>query len=109
VREHPDLQGLGLDFSSMGQNGRPGALVTSTLLFMGEGGGVRGGVASLFGSGGPIFRAYEKRTGEVVAEITLPANPTGSPMSYMLDGKQYIVVAAATLDSPAELIALTLP
>ena len=46
VREHPDLQGLGLDFSSMGQNGRPGALVTSTLLFMGEGGGVRGGVAS---------------------------------------------------------------
>jgi quinoprotein glucose dehydrogenase len=109
VREHPDLQGLGLDFSSMGQNGRPGVLVTETLLFMGTGGGVRGGVASLFGAGGPIFRAYEKRTGEVIAEITLPANPTGSPMSYMLDGKQYIVVAAATLDTPAELIALTLP
>ena len=109
VREHPDLQGLGLDFSSMGQNGRPGALVTRTLLFMGEGGGVRGGVASRHGAGGPIFRAYEKRTGEVVAEITLPANPTGSPMSYMLNGRQYIVVAAATLDSPAELIALALP
>jgi quinoprotein glucose dehydrogenase len=98
-----------LDFSTMGTNGRPGALVTSTLLFMGEGGGVRGGVASRYGAGGPIFRAYEKRTGEVVAEITLPANPTGSPMSYMLNGKQYIVVAAATLDSPAEFIALTLP
>ncbi len=109
VREHPDLQGLGLDFSSMGQNGRPGALVTKTLLFMGEGGGVRGGVASRHGAGGPIFRAYEKRTGEVVAEITLPANPTGSPMSYMLNGRQYICVAAATLESPAELIALALP
>ena len=109
VREHPDLQGLGLDFSNMGQNGRPGALVTKTLLFMGEGGGVRGGVASRHGAGGPTFRAYEKRTGEVVAEITLPANPTGSPMSYMHDGKQYICVAAATLESPAELIALALP
>ena len=109
VREHPDLQGLGLDFSSMGQNGRPGVLVTKTLLFVGEGGGVRGGVASRHGAGGPIFRAYDKHTGEVVAEITLPANPTGSPMSYMLDGKQYICVAAATLESPAELIALALP
>ncbi len=109
VREHPDLQGLGLDFSTMGQNGRPGALVTSTLLFMGEGGGVRGGVASRYGAGGPAFRAYDKATGEVIAELTLPANPTGGPMSYMLDGKQYIVVAAATLESPAELIALALP
>ena len=109
VREHPDLQDLGLDFSSMGQNGRPGALVTRTLLFMGEGGGVRGGVASRYGAGGPIFRAYDKLTGTVVAEITLPANPTGSPMSYLLDGRQYIVIAAATSDTPAELIALTLP
>ena len=109
VREHPDLQGLGLDFSVMGQNGRPGALVTQTLLFMGEGGGVRGGVASLYGAGGPHFRAYDKTTGEVIAEIILPANPTGSPMSYMLDGTQYICVAAATLESPAEIIALALP
>ena len=106
VREHPDLQGLGLDFSTMGQNGRAGALITRTLLFMGEGGGVRGGVASRYGAGGPIFRAYDKGTGAVVAEITLPANPTGSPMSYMTGGKQHIVVAAATLETPAELIAL---
>ena len=109
VREHPDLQGLGLDFSTMGQNGRVGALITKTLLFMGEGGGVRGGVASRYGAGGPIFRAYDKGTGAVVAELTLPANPTGSPMSYMAGGQQYIVVAAATLETPAELIALALP
>lgn len=109
VREHPDLQGLGLDFSKMGQNGRPGTLVTKTLLFVGEGGGVRGGAASIFGAGGPIFRAYDKMTGEVIAEINLPLNPTGSPLSYMLDGKQYIVLAGATKESGAELIALTLP
>ncbi|GEM_PF-2328669 len=47
--------------------------------------------------------------GEVVAELTLPANPTGGPMSYMLDGKQYIVAAAATPETPAELVALALP
>ena len=109
VREHPDLQGLGLDFSSMGQNGRPGALVTKTLLFMGDGGGVRGGVASRWGAGGPTLRAYDKRTGEVAAELILPVNPTAPPMSYLLDGRQYIAVAAATLETPAEIIALALP
>ncbi len=109
VREHPDLQDLGLDFSNMGGNGRPGALVTETLLFMGEGGGVRGGVASRYGSGGTTFRAYDKLTGEIIAEIELPIRPTGSPMSYMLDGKQYIAVAGATFDTPAEIIALALP
>ncbi|MCH8333256.1 pyrroloquinoline quinone-dependent dehydrogenase [Candidatus Sumerlaeota bacterium] len=109
VRNHPDLQGLGLDFSTMGQNGRPGALVTKTLLFVGEGGGVRGGVASRFGAGGPMFRAYDKRTGKVIAAIKLPANTTGPPMTYMLNGKQYICVAAAARESPAELIALALP
>ena len=93
----------------MGQNGRPGALVTRTLLFLGDGGGVRGGVASRYGAGGPAFRAYDKRTGDVVAELTLPANPTGAPMSYLLDGRQYIAVAAATLETPAEIIALALP
>lgn len=39
----------------------------------------------------------------------LPANPTAPPMSYMLDGRQYIAVAAATLETPAEIIALALP
>jgi len=109
VREHPDLQGLGLDFSSMGQNSRVGTLVTSTLLFAGEGGGVRGGAGSRYGAGGPGFRAYDKLTGELVAEITLPVNPTAPPMSYMLNGKQYIVMPGATLETNGKLIALALP
>ncbi len=90
----------------MGQNGRPGALVTKTLLFVGEGGGIRGGGK---GAGGPIFRAYDKKTGEVVAEHKLPGGTTGVPMSYMLDGKQYICVAIGSQQLPAELIALSLP
>ena len=104
VRDHPDLQGM--DFSTMGQNGRPGALVTKTLLFVGEGGGLRGGAK---GAGGPMFRAYDKLTGEVIAEHKLPGGTTGVPMTYMLDGIQYICVAIGSKDLPAELIALRLP
>ena len=61
------------------------------------------------GDGGPTLRAYDKGTGEVLAELVLPANPTAPPMSYMLDGRHYIAVAAATLETPAEIIALALP
>lgn len=104
VRDHPDLQGL--DFSKMGQNGRAGALVTKTLLFVGEGGGLRGGAK---GAGGPMLRAYDKKTGDVIAEHKLPGGTTGVPMSYMADGKQYICVAIGAEDLPAELIALSLP
>ncbi|MFP6616612.1 MAG: PQQ-binding-like beta-propeller repeat protein, partial [Candidatus Hydrogenedentota bacterium] len=104
VRDHPDLQGL--DFSKMGQNGRPGALVTKTLLFVGEGGGLRGGAK---GAGGPMLRAYDKKTGDVIAEHKLPGGTTGVPMTYMLNGKQYICVAIGAEDLPAELIALSLP
>ena len=88
------------------QHGRAGALVTKTLLFVGEGGGLRG---SAVGAGGPMFRAYDKATGEIVAEIVLPGNTTGTPMTYLADGKQFIAVAIGTSDLPAELVALSLP
>jgi glucose dehydrogenase len=61
------------------------------------------------GYGEPYFRAYDKVTGTVVAEIELPAGATGAPMTYLHGGKQYIVVAVGGLDAPPELIALALP
>ncbi len=103
VRNHPDLQGLGLDFSNMGNPGRPGALVTKTLMFCGESGGLRGD------PGEPIFRAFDKATGAIVWEFEMPSKPTAPPMSYMLNGKQYIVVAVGAKDFPSELVALALP
>jgi quinoprotein glucose dehydrogenase len=72
-------------------------LVTKTLLFAGEGYG-----------GAPIFRAYDKATGAVVAQIPLPGSTSGKPMTYLLNGKQYIVMAVGK-ERPAELVALTLP
>jgi quinoprotein glucose dehydrogenase len=61
------------------------------------------------GYGEPYFRAYDKATGAVVAELELPAGTTGAPMTYMHEGKQYIVVAIGGIEAPPELIALRLP
>ncbi|HDZ10152.1 PQQ-binding-like beta-propeller repeat protein [Pseudohongiella sp.] len=104
IRQHPDLQGLDLDFDNMGHPMiRPSPLVTSTLLFLAEAGHLSGD------PGGPMFRAYDKVTGAVVAEIELPAKASGAPMTYFHQGYQYIVIAVATADHPAELVALALP
>jgi quinoprotein glucose dehydrogenase len=83
-----------------GSPSRAVLLVTKTLLFAGEG-----------WQGEPYFRAYDKKSGEVLAEIRIPAQATSLPMTYMHQGKQYIVFAAgnAATDHPAELIALALP
>jgi quinoprotein glucose dehydrogenase len=103
VRQHPDLQDLGLDFESMGKfDVRPSPLLTRELLFLGESGNIGGG------SGGPMFRAYDKRDGKEVFEIRMPTLVTGAPMTYMLNGRQYIVVAVSNRGQPAELVALSL-
>ena len=104
IRNHPALRDV--ELGPTGQPGRGGPLVTKTLLFVGEGGGLYN---SARGAGGPILRAYDKMTGEVLAEIELPANQTGVPMTYMLDDKQYIVVAVGARRHPGELVALRLP
>lgn len=104
IREHPDLQGLDLDFDDMGHPMiRPSPLTTATLLFLAEAGHLSGD------PGGPMFRAYQKSTGEVVAELELPAKASGAPMTYLHKGNQYIVIAVASAEHPAELVALALP
>ena len=103
VRNNPKLKGLNLDFDHMGQfDVRPSPLLTPQVLFMGEGGNLSGG------SGGPMFRAYDKKTGAVVWEKKLPNIVTGGPMTYMVNGKQYIAVVVSARGKPAEVIALTL-
>ena len=59
------------------------------------------------GWGGPMFRALDKRTGKVIHEMKLPANVTGMPMTYMVDGVQYLVMAIGAPGVPAEMLALT--
>jgi len=105
LSEHDSLEGL--DLETLGIASRPVALVTKTLLFIGEGSNLHGG--TMPNMWGTKFRAYDKSNGEVLNEIELPSGTTGGPMSYMHDGKQYIVVAVGSYGDAAEFIALALP
>ena len=81
---------------------RPSPLLTKELLFLGESGNIGGG------SGGPMFRAYDKRDGKVVWEAEMPTLVTGAPMTYELNGRQYVVVAVSKRGRRPEMVALTL-
>ena len=61
------------------------------------------------GSGAKTFRAYDKMTGEVVWQMELPGGTTAAPLTYMVDGTQYIVVAVGWDDMEGEYVALALP
>ena len=56
-----------------------------------------------------ILRAYDKRTGQEVGAVYMPAPQTGSPMTYAVEGRQYIVVAVSGGGHPGELLAYRLP
>ena len=100
IRNHPRLQGV--DLPRTGHGDRGGLLVTGSLLFAGEGAGLYGGQTG----GGRMFRAHDKLSGEILHELELPAKQTGLPMSYAIDGVQYIVVPVGDTGHPGELVAL---
>ena len=60
------------------------------------------------GQRGAMLRAYDKATGKEVGEVYMPGAQTGSPMTYMLNGKQYIVVAVSGAVVPGEIMAFAL-
>ncbi len=37
-----------------------------------------------------MLRAYDKATGKEVGAVYMPAPQTGSPMTYMINGTQYL-------------------
>jgi quinoprotein glucose dehydrogenase len=104
IKNHPALKGVNLP--RLGQPGRTfiGVLTTKNLVVAGEG-GVHTNDA---GRRVALLRAYDKRTGDDVGAVEMPAKQTGSPMSYQINGKQYIVLAVSDNDG-AELIAYALP
>jgi quinoprotein glucose dehydrogenase len=103
VRDHPALKGVSIPRT--GRPGRVGVLTTKTLVIAGD-----GGVATQpNGERGAMLRAYDKATGKEVGAVFLTAPQTGSPMTYMHDGRQYIVVSISGARSPAEIVAFRLP
>jgi quinoprotein glucose dehydrogenase len=103
IRNHPALKGINIP-----RTGRPltaGQLVTKTLLIAGE----RGVATQPDGRRGALLRAYDKSTGKDAGSVYLPAPQSGSPMTYSLNGKQYIVVAISGFGYNGEYVAFTLP
>ena len=110
VRKHPALKGLNLPRTGRpggagGSSGGIGILTTKTLVVSGEG----GVFTTPNGLRGAMLRAYDKATGKEVGAVYMPGAQTGSPMTYMLNGRQYIVVGVSGAVLPGELIAYTLP
>ena len=99
IKNHPLLEGV--DLPRTGIPTRAGVLLTKTLLFVAEGTGGAGA--------SPIFRAVDKTTGELIAELDLPQNQTGHPFTYEHDGKQYIALFVGGGGAAAELVAFALP
>jgi quinoprotein glucose dehydrogenase len=104
IKNHPALAGK--DLGRTGRSGQPpGALATKTLLIAAE----PGYGPTPDGRRGSMLRAYDKRTGRELAALQLPAPQSGSPMTYVVDGRQYLVIAVSGNDYPGELVAYALP
>ncbi len=103
VRNNPALKGLNI--GNTGQLGSVGVLVTKTLIVLGD--------SQLTTSPqhprGAMLRAYDKATGREVGQVFMPAPQSGSPMTYSVDGKQYIVVAISGGNYSGEYVAYSLP
>jgi quinoprotein glucose dehydrogenase len=103
IKNHPDLKGLNIPRT--GRPGNFGLVITKTLVVAGE----AGTFTTPSGQRGAMLRAYDKATGKEVGAVYMPAAQSGSPMTYMLNGRQYIVVAISNVGYPAELLAFRLP
>jgi len=99
IRNHVLLKGL--DLPPLGGDGRGGPLLTKTLLIVAQSPGGRGA-----GGAGRLV-ALDKATGKELGAVDIPAHPLGTPMTYMVDGRQYI--ALTVRGNPPELVALRLP
>jgi quinoprotein glucose dehydrogenase len=111
-RDHPALQGLNVP--KLGWPLRTFVLVTKTLLFAAQEGPVgpervfRGSLQADHIIRDAKLIAYDKTTGVNLAEFELPANATGSPMTYISKGRQFVTVAVGGSNLPAELVTFSL-
>jgi quinoprotein glucose dehydrogenase len=103
VRNHPKLQGLTIP--KTGQAGSVGLMVTKTLVVLGD----PQVTAPQGRPRGAMLRAYNKQTGAQVGEVWMPAPQSGSPMTYSLDGRQYMIVAVSGGNYAGEYLAFALP
>src|SRR5207245_10987470 len=103
VRNHAARKGM--DIPKGGQSGAVGLVVTKTLVVMGD----PQVTTTRDHPRGAMLRAYDKTNGKQVGAVWMPAPQSGSPMTYQVDGRQYIVVAVSGGNYSGEYIAFSLP
>jgi quinoprotein glucose dehydrogenase len=104
VRLHPALKGMNIPNTGMNGYSGAGVLITKTLVIVGD-----TQITSVTHPRGAMMRAYDKATGREVGAVWMPAPVSGSPMTYMWQGKQYIVIAVSGGNYSGEYLAYALP
>jgi len=103
VKNHPMLKGLNIP--KTGQSGSVGVLITRTVVVVGD-----PQVTTREGRGrGAYLRAYDKKTGAQVGQVLVPAPVVGHPMTYLVNGRQHIIVGVSGGNYTGEYISFRLP
>jgi len=105
VRNHPALKGLNIPKTGQAPTGGIGLMATKTLVVMGD----PQMTTTPEHPRGAMLRAYDKTNGNQVGMIHMPAPQSGSPMTYMAGGRQFIVVAISGGNYSGEYLAFALP
>jgi quinoprotein glucose dehydrogenase len=105
VRNHPALRGLNIPRTGQPATSGVGLLVTKTMVVMGD----PQVTTTPDHPRGAMLRAYDKMTGREVGAVFIPAPQSGSPMTYSVDGKQYVIVAVSGGNYSGEYLAFSLP
>jgi quinoprotein glucose dehydrogenase len=103
VKDNPLLKGLNIP--KTGQNGAVAPMITKTLAIVGQ----PQETTQPNGERAGKLWAYDKATGAVVGSVLMPAHQSGSPMTYRVNGKQYIVVAVSGNGAGGRYVAYALP
>jgi quinoprotein glucose dehydrogenase len=104
VRNHPALKGKTIPRTGQ-TTYNVGTLVTKTLVIAGDG----QVTTTPEHPRGAMLRAYDKATGREVGAVPIPAGQSGSPMTYSVNGRQYLVVAVSGGNYSGEYIAFSVP
>ena len=105
VRNHPALKGLNIPKTGQAPTGGIGLMVTKRLVVMGD----PQVTTTSEHPRGAMLRAYDKANGKQVGAVLMPAPQSGSPMTYLAGGRQYIVVAISGGGYSGEYLAFALP
>jgi quinoprotein glucose dehydrogenase len=105
IRNHPLLRGMNIPKTGQANTSGVGLLVTKTLVIMGD----PQVTTTPEHPRGAMLRAYDKKTGQQVGAVWMPAPQTGSPMTYSYNGRQYIMVAVGGGNVSGEYLSFALP